>query len=300
MSVGKTLATVGTVALLAGGGIVALKSAHMIKPGYVGVVYTMQDGIQEEVLGKGLQFVSPFAKVVQYPISVEQGYMSQDSREGSKEDDSFMVPTSDGKTVRVDLEYSFMFDEKMIAETYTRFRGQDAKEIEQTFMRGKLKTWTGEVTSTFSVIDIYGEKRTELNQAIEDHARAKFAEYGIIIEAVNITNIQLDAETEKAIQAKVNKQQEIESARLEKEKAEVAAAQKLIEEQAEADAKIIKAEAEAKAELIKAEAQAEANRKLAESLTDNLIKSEMIQKWNGEVSKITGSEGTSVILNGLE
>lgn len=300
MSAGKTLATAATLGVLVGGGLLAAKSIHMVDPGYVGVVYSLNGGIQGDVLQQGLHIISPFYKVTDYSIATEQGYLSSDSKESSEGDDSFSIPTSDGKTVNIDLEYSYHFDSELLPQTFTKFKGQDGKTIERTFMRGKLKTWVGEVSSQFSVIDIYGEKRAELNASVLQYVKEKFIEYGIVIDSVNVSRIGLDAQTEQAIQQKINKQQELETARLDKEKAEIAAAQKLVEEQAEADAKIIKAQAEAQAELIRAEAQAEANKKLAESLTDNLIKSQMIDKWDGEVSKITGTEGTSVILNGLE
>ena len=61
-------------------------------------------------------------------------------------------------------------------------------------------------------------------------------------------------------------------------------------EKAEADAtvKITQAQAEADAKLISANAEAEANKLLEESLTDNILKEKTIDKWNGELPKVTG------------
>ena len=257
-----------------------------IKPGYVGVVYSLNGGIKGQVLTQGLHVVNPLYKVTSYSVATEQGYLSADSKEGSSGDDSFLIPTSDGKTVNIDLEYSYHFDSELLPQTFTKFKGQDGKAIEETFMRGKLKTWVGEVSSKFSVIDIYGDKRTELNANVLEYVKDKFYEYGIVIDSVNVSRIGLDAQTEEAIQLKINKQQELETARLDKEKAEIQAEQKLVEAQAEADAKKIEAQAEADAELIKAEAQSEANRMISESLTEELLKLEQIQKWSGEVPQV--------------
>ena len=40
-----------------------------------------------------------------------------------------------------------------------------------------------------------------------------------------------------------------------------------------------------------AEAEAEANRLVEESLTDNILKDKTIEKWNGELPKVTGENG---------
>ena len=71
---------------------------------------------------------------------------------------------------------------------------------------------------------------------------------------------------------------------LEKEKAAIQA------EQAKIDA-----EGKAEAIKIKAEAEAEANRKIAESLTPELIEKQKIDKWNGEVPKIQGSNTSTIV-----
>ena len=65
-------------------------------------------------------------------------------------------------------------------------------------------------------------------------------------------------------------------------------------QEAEAEKKKIAAEAEAEATLTKALAQAEANEKLNNSLSKNLIDYEAIQKWNGEMPKVSGSNGTII------
>ena len=161
-------------------------------------------------------------------------------------------------------------------------------------MRGKLKTYANDVSSKFSVLDIYGEKRTELNAAILEYAREKFAEFGIIIDSINLSRIELDDQTAKAIQDKINKQQELEALKKKKKKAEVEAEKLLVQKQADADAKILEAEAEAEAIRIKAEAEAEANRLISESLTNELLQLEQINKWNGDVPQVQG-DSTPII-----
>ena len=196
-----------------------------IPAGYVGVVYNMNGGVTDEVLTQGFHVISPIKKVTEYSIAIEQGYLSKDEREGSKDDDSFNIPTSDGKTINVDLEYLYHFDQEKLSDTFTQFKGQDGTHIEETFIRGKLKAWAGEVSSTFSVIDVFGDKRAELNTAVKEHVSKQFEPYGIIIDTINFTRVetdaQTDAETRAAIQKKVNAQQELELSKIELETAKV-------------------------------------------------------------------------------
>ena len=258
-------------------------SASKIKAGYVGLIYNLNGGIENEVLPQGLHFVAPWKKVKQYSTSIEQGYLSREEKEGSKGDDSFNVPTSDGKTVNVDLEYSYHFDSKRLPETYVKFKGQDGKTIEDTFIRGKLKTWACEVTANYSVVDIYGEKRTELNKALSDHMQPLFDEYGIILDACNFSRIELDQQTSDAIQKRIDKQQEVETTKLEAEKAEI-----------EKQTTLIKVQTEAEATITKAKADAEANNIKSQSIDDKILKQQMIDKWDGKLPTVSGN-GQNII-----
>ena len=252
--------------------IYVLTSCVKIKPGYVGVVYNMNGGVQQELLTQGVHFVSPFKKVNRYSVATEQAYLSRDKKEGSPDDDSFNIPTSDGKTVNVDLEFSYHFDSERLADTYTKFKGQSGSSIESTFIRGKMKAWTSEVSSTFSVLDIYGDKRAALNGAVLEHVKKKFYDYGIIIDSVNFSRIELDDQTSKAIQARINKQQELEALKIEQEKAKVESETKKQQAQIAAETKKIEAQAAAEAKLIEAQAEAKANKAVSDSLTDGLLK----------------------------
>ena len=153
-----------------------------------------------------------------------------------------------------------------------------------------MKAWASEVSSTFSVIDIYGEKRSELNSNVLAHVKEKFNEYGIIIDSVNFSRIELDAETAKAIQERINKQQELETAKIEAQKAQIEAERKKVEAQGEADAKIIKAQGEA-----------EANRVLTEDLNDEILMKMYIEKWDGILPKVSSDNVSPFIdMNGLD
>lgn len=276
-----------------------------VPAGYVGVVYNMNGGVDGEVLTQGWHLVAPTKKVTTYSIGIEQSYLTSDNKGDSKDDESFSIPTSDGKTVRVNLEFSYRFDESRVASTFVMFKGKSGEVIKDTFIKPKIIAWTQEVSANYPVTDIFGDKRTAINAELDVYLKQKFEPYGIIIDTVNFTDISVDEETAAAIQKKVTAQQEMELANIEaqtakiqaekdKQVAEVAAQQKIIEENAKAEALRINAEAEAEAMRIKAEAEADANRMVAGSLTPSLIEKIKYEQWNGQLPKVTGSSASIV------
>ena len=251
-----------------------------VPAGYVGVVYNMNGGIDGEVLTQGWHFVAPTKKVTEYSIGIEQSYLTAEDKGDSPKDESFSIPTSDGKTVKVNLEFSYRFDEARVSETFTMFKGKSGENIKDTFIKPKIIAWTQEVSANYPVTDIFGDKRTQINAELDVYLREKFDKYGIIIDTVNFTDISVDEETAAAIQKKVNAQQELELANIEAETAQIQANKdrEVARIQAEkdkevaeinAEQKIIAAEANAQALLIAAEAEAEAIRRVAEAIKES-------------------------------
>lgn len=293
----KILGIIGGVLIVLA--LIIGKSLEKIPAGYVGVIYSPSGGIKEKTLSQGWHFVNPLYKITEYTISTEQAYLSRDAKEGSIEDDSFFVPTSDGKMVNVDLEYSYRFDPDKVTTVFTKFRGKTGDVIQKTFMRGKIKTWASEVTSKFNVLDIYGSQRTRLNTLAYEHIRDEFEKYGIVIESVNFSRIGLDSATEKAIQSRVNAQQELEKQKIEKAKAIIEAERKAIEEEGKRKVLLIQAKAEAESITLKAKAIAESNEKISKSLTKELVNYEAIKKWDGKLPKVTGDSTPLIDIKGL-
>ncbi len=268
--------------------------------GICGVVYNISTGVSGEVVGQGWHVLPPTKKITIYSIGIEQSYLTSEDKGDSQKDESFNIPTSDGKTVKVNLEFSYRFDADRVADTFIQFKGRSGEDVKDTFIKPKIIAWTQEISATYPVTDIFGDKRTQINAELDTYLKEKFEPYGIIIDTVNFTDISVDEETAAAIQKKVTAQQELELANIEAETAKIQAEKDkqvaLIEaeknkEAAEiqAEQKRIQAQGEADAKRIAAEAEAEANRKIAESLTPELIEKMKIQQWNGDVPKVQGS-----------
>lgn len=285
--------------------IVGFCCAKKVPAGYVGIVYSMNGGISDDVLTQGWHIVSPTKEVTLYSIGIEQSYLTAGENGDSRGDDSFEVPSSDGKGLNVDLTFTYRYDVDRVTQLFTRFKGQSGKEVRDSFIKPNIISWTKEVTAQYPVTDILGDERANLNKAVSDYIRERFEPYGIIIENVSLIDIDADDETRASVQRKVNAQQELELAQIEqktanvqaqkdKEVALVKAEQDKETAEINAEQQRIKAKGEADAIQIEAEAQAEANKMIAESLTPELIENNKIAKWNGEVPTVSGNGATIV------
>ncbi len=243
-----------------------------IPTGYVGVVYNLSGGVTGEVYTQGFHLIPPTKKITEYSIGIEQSYLTSEDKGDSPDDESFTTPTADGKSLKVDLEFSYRFDPDTVTETFTKFKGQSGKDIKNTFIKPKMIAWTQEVTATYPVTDVFGDKRQKLNNALDTYLKEKFKPYGIVIDTVNFTNISTDEETQAAIQKKVNAQQELELARIKKETA-------LVDAQKEKEVAQINAESVA----IQTAAEASRYKALSDQITPQLV-----QKWEMEARKQHG------------
>lgn len=96
----KVIVTVVAIAAVIGA-VFTVKSCKLIKTGQTGIVYTYRDGVQDQTLSPGLNFVGPMKKVKQFSTSNEILVMSKDKREGSKKNEAFKVATSDDASIAV-------------------------------------------------------------------------------------------------------------------------------------------------------------------------------------------------------
>lgn len=285
--------------ILVVGLVLAFLCTSMIPAGYVGVVYNMNGGVDGEKLTQGWHLVSPTKRVTTYSIGLEQSYLTSEDEGDSPHDESFYIPTADGKQVKVELEFSYYYDVDRVTETFIRFKGQSGEDIKNTFIKPKIKAWSQEVSAAYPVTDIFGDKRTKINAELDEYLKQRFFDYGIIIDTVNFTRISVDAETEAAIQKKVTAQQELELANIEAQTAQVQANKDKQVAQIAAETAIIQANAEAEVLRIAAEAEAEANHLIAASLTPELIEKIKYEQWNGELPTVSGSNAL-VSIGGIE
>ena len=260
-----------------------------IPAGYVGVVYNMNGGVEDEVLTQGWKIVSPTKNVTLYSIALEQSYMTKGEQGDSPEDESFEIPTKEGAALEVDIAFSYSYELSEVPQTFTRFRGQNGKEILKSFIKPKMQAWIKEITPTFSMISIVSTQRGEVNKTLTEQLQNRFRPYGVVIDNIALADVRPDPETDEAIRKKIKAQEALETAKVTAEKDKVEATRDKEIAEINAEKAKIEAQGQADAELIRANAEAEANKKIAESLTDKLIEKIKYDKWNGELPYIEGA-----------
>lgn len=271
-----------------------------IPAGYVGVVYNMNGGVEDEVLTQGWKFVSPTKKVTEYSIALEPSYMTADEQGDSPDDESFEIPTKEGASLETDVAFSYSYKLEEVPNTFTRFRGQDGKAILKSFIKPKMQAWIKEITPEFSMMEIVSTKRGAVNAALTERLGERFEPYGIVIDNIALADVRPDDETARAITEKIQAQEALEKAKVNAEKDKVDANRDKEVAQINAEKARIEAQGKADAKLIEANAEAEANKMIAESLTDKLNENTKIKKWNGVVSYITGNATPIIDMTGVE
>lgn len=234
-----------------------------VKPGYVGVVYST-NGVEENTLAQGWHLLSPFKHVKQFPISQQQIVFSDDPADyNEKEHPDWSIDApADGGMVKVNLTVNYNFIPDGVVDLYKRFNGMDGEDIVESRVQNSIIAYVKEVTPKFTVMDIYSDKKSEVNQAITKHLNDKLrSEYGINISSALIIDVELDSALQSKIQAKEQAKQDAEIAELDRKTA-----------LARAETNKTVAESDSAVKIIEAEAEAEANRIVSESITENLLK----------------------------
>lgn len=234
---------------------------EIIPTGYVGVVYSMNGGVQDEILTQGFHIVSPTKSVKEFTIGNEQLILTKDERDGSKGDDSFMISTADNANISISFQMSYRFNQADVVNTYKRFRGMSGEDIVNSRVRTVLKAKISEVTTFYSMMDIYSGDRGKINSEITEFLNQELsAAYGIEVIDASIIDVHPDAQLQQTIDDRVKAMQRKQQAEAEQETIKV-----------QNETKILEAEAAAKARQIEAEAEANANRTIASSITPELI-----------------------------
>ncbi|MBI5567296.1 MAG: hypothetical protein HY870_20525, partial [Chloroflexi bacterium] len=135
---------------------------------------------------------------------------------------------------------------------------------------------------------VYGAKRAELQQIIQDQLLVEFEKQGLILDAFQLRNITFSPEYAQSIEQKQIAQQQSEQAKLLVQKSQQEADQLRAKVKGEADAVILRANGDAEAAVTRAKGDAEALKLIADALATNpdLLTYTYIQKLAPNVGLI--------------
>lgn len=235
---------------------------NRVPVGYVGVVYSAK-GVEQTTLSQGWHFLSPMKHVSEFPISQQQIIFSDDPSDYNVKEhaDWHIDAPASGGMVGINLTVNYNFIPDRVVELYSRFNGMDGKTLVESRIQNSIIAYVKEVTPQFSVMDIYSEKKTEVNNAITNYLNDKLtSEYGINVSSALVIDVELDDTMTEKIRAKEQAKQDAEIAELNKQTA-----------LAQAETDKVKAQAQADVKVIEAQAEADSNRIVSESITPELI-----------------------------
>ena len=269
--VGKkgTLGLIVAVVIILIALIVFFRCTVQIDTGYTAIVTTFGK-VEDYTMEAGFHLKSPFQEVI-----------LMDNRE-QKTPFSTQAFSSDIQQVDIVGSINYAIN-KSTAMTLFKEVGTD---YFNKLVNPRMLENTKAVFSKYTAENLVSA-REQLSIQIRDNLSREMERYGISIISVSIENIDFTDAFTDAVEAKQVAAQRKLQAEIEQEQKTMETEQQAERQKIEADAKAavvkINADAEAYSTRVKAEAEAEANKKIAESLTDNLIQFTQINTWNGQL-----------------
>lgn len=242
--------------------IVSTASFVKIEPGHTGVVVTMGK-VEESVLEEGMHFKIPF---VQEVIQIDNRIVKLEV-----ETEAF---SKDLQTVETKLAINYRIESNKSYSIYKNIGSDYENVLVVPAVNEVLKAIVSNYTAEETV-----SNRALISDGLVKGLNEKLNSFGLYATDVNIIDFDFSEEFINAIEEKQVAQQQLLKAETEKQTA------------------ITNAEAEAEAIKIKAEAEAEANRVLSESLTDQIIEYNKIEKWDGKLPQVTGNDSIMISLD---
>lgn len=232
--------------------IIIFGSFRTIKSSEVGVKVRFGKVVDTK-MNDGVNFKIPLIeKIVKINVQVQKTEVETSSA------------SKDLQDVNMKLAVNYRVDGKEAVNLYKNVGTNYNEVVLQPAIQESIKA----VTSQYTAEELIAN-RSEVSAKCIEALQSKVKKYGLQIDNFNIINFNFSAEFNKAIEEKQVAEQKVLTAKQELEK-----------EKIEAEKKVVKAEAEKKANEMK-----------QQTLTDNIIKEKFIEKWNGELPKVSNGNG---------
>jgi regulator of protease activity HflC (stomatin/prohibitin superfamily) len=259
----------------AGGLILALMalstffaSVHQVPAGHIGVVYEF-GGIKGQI-GEGLQFVAPWRDVLLANIQVQRRVFDKLNAFSEESQDVF---------VRASLNV------RVSPQTIQQLYRTVGPNFFNVLVESRVIQNFKDETVKYKSVEI-APNRENIRKAVRERLEKELSPFSIEVVDLLLDNIDFNPEFKKAIEDK-----QIATQRALEEQ------QKIEGEKHKAQQAIERAKGEGSAILFRAEKEAEANRKLAASLTPDLVRYAMVQKLSDKIQVMMLPSGQNFILD---
>jgi regulator of protease activity HflC (stomatin/prohibitin superfamily) len=216
--------------------LLCVSSLRLIEPGYRGVVFHLFEGIQHETLTEGMHFrLAGLNRVAIYDTRSRVYHVrdltvppppSPPPRSASQPQDHLLwTPTADGLKVGLDLTVRYRLDPRHLPELHRSV----GPEFEAKLVHPIVWNVTRLVASEYSLLEIYGKRRHELQQQAFRRVQALFARDGLIGEDLLLRDVVYTPEFEKTLVDKMVAEQKVQESAYEVEQAALRAQVDVIE-----------------------------------------------------------------------
>lgn len=239
---------------------IVLSSCSVIRPGQVGVKSRFGK-LSSKTSEGGLMFYNPFtSSIIKVPTRTINREMSMN------------LPSKEGLTIRSDVSilYRVMPNE---VRTVIQEVGLSFDKI----ITAVFRSAASDVCSQYFAKDMHSGERRGIENRINELMNEYLGPRGFVIEAVLLKSITLPPGLSKAIEMKLESEQDALRMEFIKQQEEREAERQIIRAEGRKNAQIIEAEANAKIIEIEAEANKLANEKLTQSLTPSVLKLKQIE-----------------------
>jgi regulator of protease activity HflC (stomatin/prohibitin superfamily) len=187
-------------------GILVIASLlRIVPPGAVAVQVLFGKVLTGSTLSEGLNIVNPFVDLEIMTVRTQAYTMSIALEEGQRYgDDAISSLTKDGLEVSMDLTVWYHLEASEAATVFQKIGADYVDKI----VRPAARTAIRNTTVKYNAVEIYSEKREEVQTEINTSLDMDFQERGIVLEKVLLRNIKLPAKVKNAIEAKLEAEQD--------------------------------------------------------------------------------------------
>lgn len=226
-------------------------------------------GEVKRIAEPGLHFKLPFIESKMFMRTREQTIKFGAQVDGAPDDAPYITATTkDMQTIKIALTVSDVTTDPL--KLYKAFTGNHVRSLMIPRVKDTVQSEVAKYT-----IENFVSSREEMVSGIFSKLEKDFEPYGLTLTDVSIVDYRFSESYEQAVDAKKVAEQEVEVERRRQEKAIV-----------EAESRVKLAELEIK----RKEAEAKANKVETESLSDLLLKKQMVEKWDGKLPKVLGGD----------
>lgn len=276
----KEIRAFGVIALVVALVLIGISCFSSIPTGYTGILTTF-GRVENETMEAGFHLKAPWQSIVK---------MNNQEQRKSFTLEAF---SSDIQQVNVSGSINYNID-KTTAMTLYREVGTAYSD---TLIIPRLYENTKAVFSHYKAEELISN-RDALSDEIRDKMIDDLKSYGVNVLSISIEDVDFTDAFTTAVEAKQVASQNKLKAETEQEQqtmeARAAAERRKIEAEAQAEVERINADAEAYRIKTQSEAEAEANKKIAESLSEQLIEYNYANSWNGQLPSTFVGDGDAI------